>query len=163
METQRRNRQLLFGKAENTRNNNSGSSDRNQAEQLFEQENNQAWEQLHGKVGSLKDIALQIGEEVNSQNAAHLNQLSRHRHKMRIPLRRSKGNTDPADADRKNGLEKWEKQLLLSGPNSSTLRHQQDPRTTRSVEDKAHPLAKEQRTRAQMTAIASYNLPLVFA
>ncbi|KAK4523185.1 hypothetical protein GAYE_PCTG44G1077 [Galdieria yellowstonensis] len=68
METQRRNRQLLFGKAENTRNNNSGSSDRNQAEQLFEQENNQAWEQLHGKVGSLKDIALQIGEEVNSQN-----------------------------------------------------------------------------------------------
>jgi hypothetical protein len=57
METQRRNRQLLFGKAENTRNNNSGSSDRNQAEQLFEQENNQAWEQLHGKVGSLKDVS----------------------------------------------------------------------------------------------------------
>ncbi|GJQ13488.1 hypothetical protein GpartN1_g5279.t1 [Galdieria partita] len=68
MEEQRRNRQLLFGK-NNTRNTNSHSStDGNQAEQLFEQENNQAWEQLHGKVGSLKDIALQIDQEVTSQN-----------------------------------------------------------------------------------------------
>ncbi|GJD11217.1 hypothetical protein Gasu2_53560 [Galdieria sulphuraria] len=67
MEEQRRNRQLLFGN-NNTRNASSNSTGRDQAEQLFEQENNQAWDQLHGKVGSLKDIALQIGQEVNSQN-----------------------------------------------------------------------------------------------
>eukprot|EP00871_Galdieria_phlegrea_P002414 jgi/Galph1/3173/GphlegSOOS_G1837.1 len=68
---ERRNRQLLFGRPSSNGGQSSSfatSTNRAQAEHLFEQENNQAWEQLHGKAGSLKEIAVQLDEEINSQN-----------------------------------------------------------------------------------------------